>query len=328
MKKIILAADIGGTTCKLGIFDQQLERIEKWSIETDTSDVTGYALLKNVYESFVDHVDNSEFVFSDVLGVGIGIPGPVNFETGEVNGAVNLYWKETVNVREIFQQFVDCPVYVDNDANVAALGEKHKGAGHGADDVVAITLGTGLGGGIISNGEIVHGHNGSGAEIGHFRVDQDQRFKCNCGKSGCIETVASATGVVNLVNFYYPKLTFKSSILQLIKDNEVTAKAVFDAAKAGDQFCIFITERVANYIAYLCSIISVTSNPKYIVLGGGMSTAGLILIENIKTEYHNLTFTPAQQGTEIVQAKLGNDAGITGAAGLIYTYIIEKEGVK
>ena len=285
MKKIILAADIGGTTCKLGIFDQQLEQIEKWSIKTDTSDVTGYALLKNVYESFVEHVDNSEFVFSDVLGIGIGIPGPVNFETGEVNGAVNLYWKETVNVREIFQQFVDCPVYVDNDANVAALGEKHKGAGHGADDVVAITLGTGLGGGIISNGEIVHGHNGSGAEIGHFRVDHDQRFKCNCGKSGCIETVASATGVVNLVNFYYPKLTFKSSILQLIKDNEVTAKAVFDAAKAGDQFCIFITERVANYIAYLCSIISVTSNPKYIVLGGGMSTAGLILIENISVKH-------------------------------------------
>lgn len=328
MKKIILAADIGGTTCKLGIFDQQLEQIEKWSIETDTSDTTGYALLKNVYDSFVEHIDNSEFTFSDVLGVGIGVLGPVNFETGEVNGAVNLYWKDTVNVRHIFKQFVDCPVYVDNDANVAALGEKHKGAGQGSDEVVAITLGTGLGGGIISNGEIVHGHNGSGAEIGHFRVDHDQRFKCNCGKSGCIETVASATGVVNLVNFYYPKLTFKSSILQLIKDNEVTAKAVFDAAKAGDQFCIFITERVANYIAYLCSIISVTSNPKYIVLGGGMSTAGLILIENIKTEYHNLTFTPAQQGTEIVQAKLGNDAGITGAAGLIYTYIIEKEGVK
>ena len=159
-------------------------------------------------------------------------------------------------------------VYVDNDANVAALGEKHKGAGEGADDVVAITLGTGLGGGIISNGEIVHGHNGSGAEIGHLRADFDQRFQCNCGKSGCIETVASATGVVNLVNFYYPKLTFKSSILQLIKDNQVTAKAVFDAAKAGDQFCIFITEKVANYIGYLCSIISVTSNPKYIVLGG------------------------------------------------------------
>ncbi|EOB8789884.1 TPA: ROK family glucokinase [Staphylococcus aureus] len=328
MTKIILAADVGGTTCKLGIFTPELEQLHKWSIHTDTSDNTGYTLLKGIYDSFVEKVNENNYNFSNVLGVGIGVPGPVDFEKGTVNGAVNLYWPEKVNVREIFEQFVDCPVYVDNDANIAALGEKHKGAGEGADDVVAITLGTGLGGGIISNGEIVHGHNGSGAEIGHFRADFDQRFKCNCGRSGCIETVASATGVVNLVNFYYPKLTFRSSILELIKENKVTAKAVFDAAKAGDQFCIFITEKVANYIGYLCSIISVTSNPKYIVLGGGMSTAGPILIENIKTEYHNLTFAPAQFETEIVQAKLGNDAGITGAAGLIKTYVLDKEGVK
>lgn len=328
MTNIILAADIGGTTCKLGIFDTHLEQLHKWSIHTDTSDHTGELLLKNIYDSFVEKVKEFNYDFTNVQGVGIGVPGPVNFETGVVNGAVNLHWTGNVNVREIFQKYVDCPVYVDNDANVAALGEKHKGAGEGSDDVVAITLGTGLGGGIISNGEIVHGHNGSGAEIGHMRADFDQRFNCNCGKAGCIETVASATGVVNLVNFYYPKLTFKSSILQLIKDNKVTAKAVFDAAKAGDQFCIFITEKVVNYIGYLCSIISVTSNPKYIVLGGGMSTAGPILIENIKTEYRNLTFTPAQFETEIVQAQLGNDAGITGAAGLIKTYVLDKEGVK
>ncbi|HCY0369766.1 TPA: ROK family glucokinase, partial [Staphylococcus aureus] len=257
MTKIILAADVGGTTCKLGIFTPELEQLHKWSIHTDTSDSTGYTLLKGIYDSFVEKVNENNYNFSNVLGVGIGVPGPVDFEKGTVNGAVNLYWPEKVNVREIFEQFVDCPVYVDNDANIAALGEKHKGAGEGADDVVAITLGTGLGGGIISNGEIVHGHNGSGAEIGHFRADFDQRFKCNCGRSGCIETVASATGVVNLVNFYYPKLTFRSSILELIKENKVTAKAVFDAAKAGDQFCIFITEKVANYIGYLCSIISV-----------------------------------------------------------------------
>ncbi|MCI2915604.1 ROK family glucokinase [Staphylococcus hominis] len=328
MKNIILAADIGGTTCKLGIFDTKLERLHKWSIETDTSDHTGRTLLRQVFDSFKEATESYHFDLQNVIGVGIGVPGPVDFETGIVHGAVNLHWPGNVNVKEIFSEFIDCPVYVDNDANVAALGEKHKGAGQGANDVVAITLGTGLGGGIISNGEIVHGHNGSGAEIGHIRTDFDQRFNCNCGKSGCIETVASATGVVNLVNFYYPKLTFKSSILSLIKENKVTAKAVFDAAKAGDQFCIFITEKVANHIAYLCSIISATSNPKYIVLGGGMSTAGLILIENIKTEYHNLTFTPAQKDTEIVQAKLGNDAGITGAAGLIKTYIIEKDGVK
>lgn len=324
-KNLILAADIGGTTCKLGIFDHALTQLSKWSIETDISDPTGQVLLKQIYDAFVDEMKRNNFDMDQVIGMGIGVPGPVKFESGVVNGAVNLNWPQPVNVSEIMQQFVSFPVYVDNDANVAALGEKHNGAGKDADDVVAITLGTGLGGGIIANGEIVHGHNGSGAELGHFRVDHDQRFKCNCGKSGCIETVASATGVMNLVHFYYPKLTFKSSILPLIKENKVTAKAVFDAAKAGDQFCIFITERVAQYVAYLASIVSVTTNPKYIILGGGMSDAGDILIENIKTEYYHLAFTPSQQGTEIVRAELGNDAGIVGAAGLIKTYIIEKE---
>ncbi|HCT0378081.1 TPA: ROK family glucokinase, partial [Staphylococcus pseudintermedius] len=283
--------------------------------------------LKQIYDAFVHEMERNHYDMNEVVGMGIGVPGPVKFESGVVNGAVNLNWPQPVNVSEIMQQFVSFPVYVDNDANVAALGEKHNGAGKDADDVVAITLGTGLGGGIIANGEIVHGHNGSGAELGHFRVDHDQRFKCNCGKSGCIETVASATGVMNLVYFYYPKLTFKSSILPLIKEHKVTAKAVFDAAKAGDQFCIFITERVAQYVAYLASIISVTTNPKYIILGGGMSDAGDILIENIKTEYYHLAFTPSQQGTEIVRAELGNDAGIVGAAGLIKTYIIEKERI-
>ncbi len=145
-------------------------------------------------------------------------------------------------------------MYVDNDANIAALGEKHKGAGEGADDVVAITLGTGLGGGIISNGEIVHGHNGSGAEIGHFRADFDQRFKCNCGRSGCIETVASATGVVNLINFYYPKLTFRSSILELIKENKVTAKAVLMRQK-------LVTNSVFSLLKRLQTILDI-----YVVL--------------------------------------------------------------
>lgn len=268
MTDIILAADIGGTTCKLGIFDKDLEQLHKWSIDTDTSDHTGELLLKNIYDSFTEKVAEFKYDFNNVVGVGIGVPGPVDFDTGVVYGAVNLHWPGSVNVRKIFKQYVNCPVYVDNDANVAALGEKHKGAGEGADDVVAITLGTGLGGGIISNGEIVHGHNGSGAEIGHLRADFDQRFQCNCGKSGCIETVASATGVVNLVNFYYPKLTFKSSILQLIKDNQVTAKAVFDAAKAGDQFCIFITEKLQIISAIYAVSLALLVIQKYIVLGG------------------------------------------------------------
>ena len=124
MTKIILAADVGGTTCKLGIFTPELEQLHKWSIHTDTSDSTGYTLLKGIYDSFVEKVNENNYNFSNVLGVGIGVPGPVDFEKGTVNGAVNLYWPEKVNVREIFEQFVDCPVYVDNDANIAALGRQ------------------------------------------------------------------------------------------------------------------------------------------------------------------------------------------------------------
>ncbi|MDO5374697.1 MAG: ROK family glucokinase [Staphylococcus rostri] len=324
-KHLIFAVDIGGTTCKLGIFDKNLTRLKKWAIKTDTSDPTGRQLLKKIYDAFIEQCDMLNYKLDDVIGMGIGVPGPVNFEAGIVNGAVNLNWPGKVNVVQLMSEFVDFPVVVDNDANIAALGEKHLGAGKDADDVVAITLGTGVGGGIISNGKIVHGHNGSGAELGHIRVDHEQRFDCNCGKAGCIETVASATGVVNLVNYYHPKLSIQSQLRPIIKSGDVTAKDVFDAAKLGDSFSLFIVEKIAQYIAYLASILSVTVNPKYIILGGGMADAGHILLENVKTAYYQLAFTPSQEGTEIVSASLGNEAGIVGAAGLIKTYIIEQE---
>ncbi|UXR79320.1 MULTISPECIES: ROK family glucokinase [unclassified Staphylococcus] len=323
--KIILSADIGGTTCKLGIFDQNLHCIEKWAIHTDTTDQSGFMLLKQIHDAFVEKVTMLDYQIEHVIGIGIGVPGPVDFESGVVRGAVNLNWPESVPVAKIMTDLLGRPVIVDNDANVAALGEMHKGAGQSHSDIAMITLGTGVGGGIVSNGKIVHGHNGSGAEIGHIRVDHDQRFKCNCGKSGCIETVASATGVVNLAHYYHPQLSDQSQLLPLINNKSVSAKDVFDAAKSGDLFSLHIVEKVSQYIAYLASILSVTANPKYIIIGGGMSEAGHILIENIKTAYQQIAFTPAQEGTEILQAQLGNDAGIVGAAGLIKTYILEKE---
>ncbi|UXR72959.1 ROK family glucokinase [Staphylococcus sp. IVB6238] len=323
--KIIFAADIGGTTCKLGIFDAQLQLIKKWSIHTDTSDETGFQLLNQVYNALIEQSKVLNYEIDDVIGIGIGVPGPVDFEPGIVNGAVNLNWPGKVHVSKIMKDLSGLPVFVDNDANVATLGEKHKGAGQNHSEVAIITLGTGVGGGIISNGKIVHGHNGSGAEIGHIRVDHDQRFNCNCGHAGCVETVASATGVVNLVHYYHPQLSIQSSLRPLIKNDHITAKDVFDAAKQGDIFALFIVERVANYLAYLASILSITVNPKYIILGGGMAGAGHILIENIKTAYQQLAFTPSQANTEIVPALLGNDAGIVGAAGLIKTYLMEEE---
>lgn len=320
----ILSADIGGTTCKLGIFDRSLNIIEKWEIKTNKEDQT---ILKNIYDSFENHLNTNNINIEDVIGMGVGVPGPIDFENGIVNGAVNLNWKGKIEVRSELQKFFKGPIYVDNDANIAALGEKFKGAGQNENDVTCITLGTGVGGGIVSNGELVHGHNGSGAEIGHIVVDQEKKFQCNCGMKGCLETVASATGVINLVHYHYPNYKVNSSIHDLIVGQTVTAKDVFDGAKENDTFCKFIIDKVSSYIAYVASVISVMANPKYIIIGGGVSKAGQILLENINKYYKEMTFIPAQDGTEIVLAELGNDAGIIGAAGLIKTYVMDKEEV-
>lgn len=321
---IILAADIGGTTCKLGVLDETLEILHKWEIPTKTEN-NGESILKNVYDSFVVNAKHKNYNMEDVLGIGLGIPGPIDFKTGVVNGAINLNWHGKINIKKQFEKLSGLPVYVDNDANVATLGEKFKGAGQNEPDVICVTLGTGVGGGIISNNELVHGHNGSGGELGHFKVDFKERFQCNCGKKGCLETVASATGVVNLSYHYYAELQFQTVIEDAIKNRTLQAKMVFDAAKAGDEFATYVIKKVARNLAYALSVFSVVTNPKYIIIGGGVSKAGDFLIQHIEDVYREITFTPATQGTRIVTATLGNDAGIIGAAGLIKQYVKKEQ---
>lgn len=321
---IILAADIGGTTCKLGVLDENLEILHKWEIPTKTEN-NGESILKNVYDSFVANAKHKNYDMNDVLGIGLGVPGPIDFKTGVVNGAINLNWHGKINIKEQFEKLSGLPVYVDNDANVATLGEKFKGAGQNEHDVICVTLGTGVGGGIISNNELVHGHNGSGGELGHFKVDFKERFQCNCGKKGCLETVASATGVVNLSYHYYAELQFQTVIEDAIKNRTLQAKMVFDAAKAGDEFATYVIKKVARNLAYALSVFSVVTNPKYIIIGGGVSKAGDFLIQHIEDVYREITFTPATQGTKIVTATLGNDAGIIGAAGLIKQYVKKEQ---
>ncbi|WP_414042928.1 ROK family glucokinase [Macrococcus animalis] len=317
---IILAADIGGTTCKLGVLDESLEILHKWEILTKTEN-NGESILKNVYDSFVVNAKHKNYDMKNVLGIGLGVPGPIDFHTGVVNGAINLNWHGKINIKEQFEKLSGLPVYVDNDANVATLGEKFKGAGQDEPDVICVTLGTGVGGGIISNNELVHGHNGSGGELGHFKVDTKERFQCNCGKKGCLETVASATGVVNLSYHYYEELQFQTVIEDAINNRTLQAKMVFDAAKDGDEFATYVIKKVARNLAYALSVFSVVTNPKYIIIGGGVSKAGDFLIKHIEDIYREITFTPATLGTKIVTATLGNDAGIIGAAGLIKQYV-------
>lgn len=321
---IILAADIGGTTCKLGVLNEDLEILHKWEIPTKTEN-NGERILKNVYDSFVNNARLKNYDMHQVAGVGLGVPGPIDFETGVVNGAINLNWQGKIDVKAQFEALSGLPVVVDNDANVATLGEKFKGAGQNESDVICVTLGTGVGGGIISNNMLVHGHNGSAGELGHFKVDFKERFQCNCGQKGCLETVASATGVVNLAYHYYAELQFQTVIEDAIKARNLQAKMVFDAAKAGDEFATYVIKKLARYLAYALSVFSVVTNPKYIIIGGGVSKAGDFLIQHVENIYREITFKPALQDTKIVTATLGNDAGMIGAAGLIKQYIIKEQ---
>ncbi|WP_271398059.1 ROK family glucokinase [Salinicoccus roseus] len=313
--KHILATDIGGTTCKMGVFTPELELLHKWEIQTDTSDEGG-RILGNIHQSFQSEGYSPE----DTIGVGLGVPGPVDFNNGILNGAINLNWMHRKPIAAEFEALSGMSTIVDNDANVAALGEQFKGAGMGHKDVVMVTLGTGVGGGVVSNSLLIHGHGGAAGEIGHLLVDYDQRFQCNCGKKGCLETVASATGMKNLAMFYHHE--HKGTRLDMaIENGTVSAKMVVEAAQEGDALGLRVIDEVAQYIAIALSHISAITNPKYFIIGGGVSRAGRILTERIEAHYRPITFPPAYENTEIVMAELGNDAGIYGAARLVKQYL-------
>lgn len=318
---VILAADIGGTTCKLGIFDESLTLKEKWEIKTDISN-EGQYILSNVYESFKSKEAKLGFRVKDSLGVGLGMPGPVDFNKGILNGCINLNIEGKKPIASIFKEMSGVKTIVDNDANVAALGEQFKGAGHGHSEVVMITLGTGVGGGVIADGKLIHGVHGSGGEIGHITVDFEERFQCNCGKKGCLETVASATGMVNLAKYYYGP-GFKDTILEdEIKEGNITSKSIVESAKNGDRLGEYVVDEAARYLAMAMSTISVITNPGYFIFGGGVSEAGRYLTDKVEKYYAPLTFPPAAGDMEIVMAELGNDAGMYGAARLVKQYLI------
>ena len=304
MSKYLIGIDIGGTTVKIGQFLENGELVNKYEIPTDTSD-QGKNILFDIYKSLLDkHINLDE-----VIGYGFGVPGPVI--NNQVTQCVNLGW-ENYDVVGYFSQMVNNnAIYVNNDANVAALGEAFSGAAKGKQDVVMMTLGTGLGGGIISNGVPVEGHHGAAAELGHIIVNLHGRI-CNCGNSGCLETIASATGIVR----EYKELKEELNIPSILDNQELSAKAIMDAAKNKDQLSENVINNVAFYLGYACHIISVTTNPEVIVIGGGVSKAGNFLLDKVQSAFSKYHFE-AVKDTVIKLATLGNDAGMYGAALLV-----------
>lgn len=309
MKKYCFGIDIGGTSVKCGLFDVKGEVLDKWEIKTRTEE-NGKNIIPDVAEAINHKISEKQLSKEEIAGVGIGVPGPVN-EEGDILCAVNLHWGYVKLVEEM-EKLIGLPVKAGNDANVAALGEMWKGGGAGYHNVVMVTLGTGVGGGIIINGQIVTGSHGAGGEIGHVHVEDSMEEACNCGNKGCLEQVASATGIVRLANARLAA-DAEPSVLRV---GEVSAKSVFDAVKAGDKVAMEIAESFGKYLGSALSVIAGVVDPEVFVIGGGVSKAGDILLEYIRKNYKKYAFSACKE-TVFALAELGNDAGIFGAAKMI-----------
>lgn len=311
MKKYCFGIDVGGTTVKMGLFTTEGELLDKWEIPTRKEDGGAY-ILNDVAASVEAKLAEKNIAKEDVAGAGIGVPGPT-LDTGYVSICVNLGWKDKNPANEL-SELLSMPVKAGNDANVAALGEMWKGGGEGYLDVVLLTLGTGVGGGIIINGEIAPSHRGVGGELGHITVNPDEEATCNCGNHGCLEQYASATGVVRIANKLLAASKEESSLRTL---ETVTAKDVFDAAKAGDHLAVEAVEVLGKYLGLVVANVALTVDPDVFVIGGGVSKAGQVLIDVITKYYHNFAKIIGDNKAKVVLAKLGNDAGIYGAARMV-----------
>ena len=309
MKKYVFGVDVGGTTVKMGYFDIEGNLIEKWEIPTRTED-KGVNIIPDIAGSILVKLAQKDIDKKEVVGVGIGVPGPVK-EDGTVLVAVNLGWDKR-NTNEELEDLLGIPVKTANDANVAALGEMWRGGGQGYDDVVAVTLGTGVGGGVIIGGKVIAGSNGAGGEIGHIHLEDNESEECGCKGHGCLEQYASATGVVRLAK----KKLADSSKPSVLRDDEVTAKAVWDAVKADDELAKEVANIYGEYLGKGLAAVAAVVNHQVFVIGGGVSKAGRVVIDYMEPYFDKYAF-PGTKNAKFVLAKLGNDAGIYGAAKLV-----------
>ena len=310
MKKYAFGVDIGGTTVKIGLFDKDGCVLDKWEIPT-VKDNGGDSVLPDIADSIKAKMQEKGIDADDIEGVGVGAPGAVDREGTLVNGAVYIGWG-VFNIPKVLSGYLDLPVKAANDANVAAFGEMWQGGGKGYTDLVAVTLGTGVGGGIIINGEIVIGANGAGGEIGHIHIEDNETEVCGCRNYGCLEQYSSATGIVRLAK----RRLAKDDKASVLREGSISAKSVFDAVKAGDELAIEVAEQFGDYLGKGLAAVAGTINPEIFVIGGGVSKAGDILLKFVEPAFKKYVFA-ACKDTKFALATLGNDAGIFGAAGLI-----------
>ena len=310
MGKYAFGVDVGGTTVKMGLFDEKANLLDKWEIPT-VKENKGSSVLPDVAESILTKMKEKGISEGDVAGIGIGVPGPVDESGMLVGGAVNLGW-ESFYIPAALQAYIKIPVMATNDANAAAFGEMWQGGGKGYRSMVAVTLGTGVGGGIIVNGKLLTGATGAGGEIGHMHLEDEETECCNCGNRGCMEQYASATGMVRLAR----RRLAKDDKPSVLRRGELSAKAVFDAVKEKDEVAVEIAEQFGDYLGKGLAVIASVVNPEVFVIGGGVSKAGEILLSFVEPAFQKYAFQQCRNA-KLVLARLGNDAGIYGAAALI-----------
>ena len=312
MQNYVFGADIGGTSVKLGLFTNDGRLVEKWEIPTRTAN-GGVHVLPDVAQSIISTMELHGIWADQVAGIGIGVPGPVD-DSFTVNKCVNLGWG-VLNIKEQMNVLLpDIPnVAAGNDANVATLGELWQGGGQGNQSAVMLTLGTGVGGGVVLDGKIVAGRNGGAGEIGHMTVEPDETVPCSCGKSGCLEQYASANGIVRMAKLMLSECDTPSKLRGI---ENFTSKHICDFAVAGDHMALKIIDRFGDYLGRAMSYISCTVDPEIFIIGGGMSRAGSIVTDSALKYYQKYAFH-VSRATGVVIATLGNDAGIYGCAKML-----------
>ena len=310
MNRYAFGVDIGGTTVKMGFFDGQGHVLDKWEIPT-VRDNGGESILPDVARSLLAKMAEKGVREEELAGVGVGVPAAVDSDGNMTGEAVNLGWK-SFNIPKLLNHYINAPIKVANDANAAAFGEMWQGGGRGYRNMVAVTLGTGVGGGIIVGGAILTGAVGAGGEIGHIHIEDAETEECGCKNKGCLEQYASATGIVRLAGRRLKEDNKSSSL----REGTLSAKSVFDAVKAGDEVAMEIAQRFGEYLGKGLAAVAAVVNPEIFVIGGGVSKAGQIVIDYVEPQFQKYVFGPCRNA-KFTLAQLGNDAGIYGAAGLI-----------
>ena len=313
MKEYAFGIDLGGTTAKIGLFTTSGALLEEWEVPTDTSNA-GEHILENLAAAILGKMKEQSIDPEQVEGVGIGVPGPVQNASVVPIVCANLGGWGEQNVSARLSGLLDgLKVLVGNDANVAALGEIWMGAAKGCSSAVMVTLGTGVGGGVIVNNHVIDGTHGAGGEIGHITVNRHETAVCGCGKKGCLEQYSSATGVVRCMKKLLDENPDTPCVL---RGTDFVAKDVFDAARSGDALAAREVDEMADTLGMALASIAATVDPEAFLVGGGVSRAGEVLFAPLTKHFKEYAF-PSCRETPINQASLGNDAGIYGAVRLI-----------